>query len=253
MGINRLKVDCRNCGLYRLCLLPQGLNASDRERLESIVECRVSIRRGESLYSAGDRLRSIYAIRSGSVKTCVPAPDGRQQISGFHLPGEILGLEAIHAGYYYCTTEAMESTSVCEIPYVRYEELARRLPTLHERLLKIMSNEIGYAQILLMPGHKRSARAQLAIFLLNLSNRLRQQGFSDSVYHLRMSRGDLANYLGVSMETLCRLFARLQEEGILRIQRRRVHLLDLPALRNIAGIPDLAGVDSHQIRQCANC
>lgn len=238
MGVDRLRVDCRNCGLYRLCL-PRGLNAVDRERLESIIECHATVRRGECLFGAGDEFRTIYAVRSGAVKTRVSMPNGRQQIIGFHLPGELLGLEAINSGHHNCTAEAMERTGVCEIPYDRFERLSRRLPTLQSQLLRIMSREIGYARSMSMLLNKKSARAQLVMFLLNLSSRLRQRGFSDRVYQLSMSRRDLANYLGVSVETVCRLFARLQMEGILRIQRRSVELLDLPAMRNIAGMPDL--------------
>jgi CRP/FNR family transcriptional regulator len=235
MAIHRLQVDCRNCGLYRLCLA-RGLDTADRERWESIIHSHASLSRGECVYSTGDEFHSIYAVRSGAIKTSFTTPDGYSQISGFHLPGELLGLEAISDGSYRCTAQALERSDVCEIPYERFEQLARRSPGLHYRLQKIMSSEIGYARSLMMLRNKKSARAQLAVFLLNLSSRLRQRGFSDRDCGLSMSRKDLANYLGVSVETVSRLFARLQEDGILRIQRRSVHLLDLPAMRDIAGI-----------------
>jgi CRP/FNR family transcriptional regulator, anaerobic regulatory protein len=235
MAAHRLKVDCRNCGLYRLCLA-RGLGPADREQLESIILSHASLGRGECVFSAGDAFHSIYAVRSGAIKTSFPASDGHPQISGFHLPGELLGLEAISDGRYRCTAEAMERSDVCEIPYERFEQLASRAPELHTRLQQIMSSEIGYARRLTMLRHKKSTRAQLAVFLLNLSSRLQQRGFSAQICRLSMSRKDLANYLGVSVETVCRLFARLQADGILRIQKRSVHLLDLPALRNIAGL-----------------
>lgn len=221
--------------MHRLCLAGQ-LGAAERERLESIILVHSCLARGERLFSEGDRFQSIFAVRSGAIKTSFTASDGRSHISGFHVPGELLGLEAISAGIYRCTAEALERSDVCEIPYHRFEELARQSPGLHSRMHDIMSREIGYARSLMILPRKKNARTQLAVFLLNLSSRLRQRGFSEEVCRLSMSRKDLANYLGISAETLSRLFAGLQKDHILRIHRRSIHLLDLPALQDIAGL-----------------
>lgn len=239
MAGRRLQIDCQDCGLCRLCLARE-LDAADREQLASRVLVHTSLTCGECLFSAGEAFRSIYALRSGAFKTHFAAADGHSQISGFHLPGELLGLEAISGGAYHCTAEALERSAVCEIPYEAFGRLAHHSQRLHSRLHEIMSRELGYARSLMMLSHKKSARTQLALFLLNLSSRLQARGFSGQICHLSMSRKDLANHLGISVETLCRLLASLQRDRILRIQRRSVQLVDLHALRDIAGLPATA-------------
>ena len=233
---SRISVSCQNCGLFLICL-PGGLNTIDLKLLDTIIKCRRPIKRNEVLFRTGEPFQFVYAIQSGSVKTTILTEDGREQVTGFHFPGELLGLDAISPGHHSHTARSLERTRICEVPFRRFEALAQRLPKLQSQMLRIMSNQIGYIQNLSMPLRRNSTKAKLAIFLLNLSERLRQRGFSDTEYHLSMSRNDIANYLGVAVETVCRLFTLLQEEGVLWIQRRHIYFLDLPLLRNIAGLP----------------
>lgn len=241
-GFPNSSVSCRDCRLAGLCL-GEGLDAADFELLDTLLIRRPPVERGELLFRAGEPFQSFFAIRCGSVKSLVRTDQGHEQITGFHFPGELLGLEAIHTGRYGYTAKAIERTGVCEIPYASFEELADRVPRLRTQMLRIMSNEIWYARTLAMAGGNSNAKAQLAGFLLCLAKRFRQRGFSSTEFHLTMSRNDIANYLGVAAETLSRRFAWMQETGILDIDGKHIHVLDVPRLRTIAGLPvdNLAG------------
>jgi CRP/FNR family transcriptional regulator len=233
-------VDCSACGLYRLCL-PGGLDEAQCRQLERLIVRRRPIKRGECLFRRGDPFRSIFAIRSGALKTWVPVQGGAQRIVGFHFPGELLGLDAISMGRHPHAAEALEGSGVCEVPFEAFEHLAQDLAGLQRQMFRIMSNEIAQAQGRRVPLSRGSTRAQLAMFLLNISARLRQRGFLDTEYHLSMSRTDIANHLGVAVETVCRVFAQFQEDGVLLVHRRFIRLLDLARLRTIAGLASWAG------------
>ncbi len=224
---------CRDCGVYRLCV-PLGLNEEEMSLLDHIVKRKQIIRRGQILFRAGQALDYIYAIRSGSAKTYLTTEDGRVQITGFHVPGELLGLSAIDSKRYSCEAMALETTSVCEVSVERLEEVADRIPATHYQMLRIMSNQIcDNEQLMLLLG-KRSAEERLAAFLLGLSRRFASRNYSAIQFNLSMSRGDIGNYLGVAEETVCRVLSRLQDFGLIRVQRRQVTVLDLEALRDLA-------------------
>jgi CRP/FNR family transcriptional regulator len=226
-------ISCHSCGVYQLCV-PLGLNGPELGLLESIVKRKQVYRRGETLFSPGAPVACIYAIRSGSVKTSIPTDSGGAQVTGFHVPGELLALDAISAGRYTCEARALETTSVCEVAVERFERLAARMPALQHELIRIMSGEILQHQELLLLLGKKTAGERLAAFLLSLSQRFAKRGYSPLEFNLSMSRGDIGNYLGIAEETVSRVFSRFDEEGLIAIRRRSVTLKDPEALRLVA-------------------
>jgi len=233
VSLSGLKAACRNCSLYHLCL-PLGIDADDMEELDRIIRRRRPLRRGEYLFQPGDSFKSLYAIRSGSVKTYAPTEEGYEQVTGFHLPGELVGLDAITRECHPCAARALETTSVCEIPFERLEELGAKIPGLQRQLLRLMSKELLEDEQLMMLLGKKSAESRLAALLLGISERLRQRGFSPREFNLSMSRNDIANYLGLAVETVSRLFTRFQSDGLLTVERKHVVLLDRERLAILA-------------------
>ena len=230
--LSTVKVECRDCALFQLCL-PIGIDQAELALLDRIIKRRLPVKRGEYLYRAGDPFESIYAVKSGSFKTFSFTEDGREQVAGLHLPGELFGMDAISSGTYCCAAAALERSSVCEIPFDRLEELATGLPSLMRQLVRIMSKDIQRDKRI-MQITKNNAEGRLAAFLLSLSERFRERGFAAEEYRLGMSRIDIGNYLGLADETVSRLFTRFQEAGLLDTDRRRIRLIDIPRLRAIA-------------------
>jgi CRP/FNR family transcriptional regulator len=231
----KLKVACKDCNLFQLCL-PVGLVEPDLALLDRIIKRRRPVPRGEHLFRIGDPFATIYAVRSGSIKTYMVMEDGREQVTGFHLPGELLGLDAINIGVHPCSARALESASVCEVPFDRFEALWEQVPSLPRQMLRIMSKEILHEQGLLTQLGKKSAEERLAAFLLSLATRFRQRGFSAREFNLSMSRTDIGNYLGLVEETVSRLFTRFQEQGLTAVVRKHVRLLDEKRLGHLAGM-----------------
>ena len=229
-------ISCQNCGLYQLCL-PMGLDSADTALLDHYVKRKRMIKRGEVLYRIGEVFTYVYAIRSGSVKTYLSTDDGRLQITGFHVPGELLGLNAIDEKRYSCEAVALEATSVCEISVECFEELARQIPSVHYQMLRMMSKEIRNNQELMLLLGKKNAEERLATYLLSLSRRFAMRNYSPTQFNLSMSRGDIGNYLGIAEETVSRIFTRFHEEGIIASERRHITLNDLERLSAIAREP----------------
>ena len=226
-------IACQDCSLYQLCL-PMGLNSKDSTLLDHYVRRKRTIKRGQRLFNAGDKFAYAYAIRSGSVKTTISTDDGRQQITGFHIPGEMLGLSAIDENRHNCEAAALETTSVCEISVTCFEELARQIPTVHIQMLRIMSKEIKHNQELMLLLGRKKSEERLATYLLSLSKRFAMRNYSPTQFNLSMSRGDIGSYLGIAEETVCRTFTRFQEEGLIISLRRLIILKDIKRLRSIA-------------------
>lgn len=233
-------VSCNECSLYQLCL-PQSITGIELEKLDHIIERKKPLKRNEQLFQVGSPLEVIYVVRSGSLKTYSPTIDGQEQVTGFHLPGELLGLDAIDNGYHPCVAKALETTSVCEIPFDRLEELTQELPTLQHQLLRLMSKEIFDDQELMLLLGKKTAEARLSAFLLNISLRFKQRGFSSTEFYLSMSRNDIANYLGLAVETVSRMFTRFQEEGIIHAERKHIVINNWDTLQQLAGISQFDG------------
>ncbi|MDB5931438.1 MAG: putative transcriptional regulator, Crp/Fnr family [Polaromonas sp.] len=227
-----VKIACSNCNLRELCM-PLGLNAEELNKIDTVVEIRRRIKRGGRLYSNGDRFTSLFAIRTGFFKTCINTEDGRNQVTGFQMAGEIMGLDGIVNDHHTCDAVALEDAEVCVMPFERIEELSREVVSLQRHVHKIMSREIVREHgVMLLLGSMR-AEERLAAFLLNLVQRLHARGFSASELLLRMTREEIGSYLGLKLETVSRTFSKFVEEGIVEVKQRHVRILDTQALKLI--------------------
>jgi CRP/FNR family transcriptional regulator len=235
--LSALKTACKSCNLHDLCL-PLGLDLDDIDALDDIIKRRKPLQKGEFLFQNGNEFNAIYAVRSGSIKTYTESEQGDEQITGLYLSGELLGLDALHSHHYLCSAIALETTSLCEIPFNVLEELSKKVPTLNHQLLRIMSKEIASDQTLLMLMAQKNAEERLAAFLVNLSSRLKLRNFSETEFYLSMSRKDIGNYLGLTIETISRTFSRFQSNGLLTTQRKYVNILRLNELKAIAGLSE---------------
>jgi CRP/FNR family transcriptional regulator, anaerobic regulatory protein len=226
------KVACSSCNLRELCL-PLGLSRADLERLDSLVETRKTVLRGDTLFRSGDGFDALYAVRTGFFKTCVASEDGREQVTGFQMAGELLGLDGISSDRHTCDSVALEDSQVCVIPYAHLENLSRDFSALQRQFHKIMSREIVRDHgVMLLLGSMR-AEERVAAFLLNLTQRLETRGFSASSLVLRMTREEIGSYLGLKLETVSRTFSKFQEDGILEVKQRQIHILDAPSLKKL--------------------
>jgi CRP/FNR family transcriptional regulator, anaerobic regulatory protein len=234
--LERFQHVCGSCSLRELCL-PAGLNAQDLSAVEQIVQRRAPVPRGAFLYRAGSPLHSLYAVRAGFMKSSVLHEDGREQIAGFHMTGDLIGMDGISAGRHVCDVVALEDSDVCEISFVTLETLSREIPALQQHFHRIMSREIvrDYGVMLLL-GNMR-AEERVAAFILNLSQRFSARGYSPSEFHLRMTREEIGAYLGLKLETISRVFSKFQDEGVLDVQNKHIRILREGALRALIGSP----------------
>jgi len=229
---NALKVACSSCNLRELCL-PVGFSDGEIKRLDALVNTRRTVRRGDTLFRTGGPFTALYAVRTGFFKTRISSEDGRDQVTGFQMAGELLGLDGISAARHTCDAVALEDSQVCVIPFERLEDLSREFPDLQRQFHKIMSREIVRDHgVMLLLGSMR-AEERLAAFLLNLTERLRARGFSESALVLRMSRGEIGSFLGLKLETVSRAFSKFQDDGVLEVKQRHVRVLDASALRRL--------------------
>jgi len=231
-----IKVACSNCNLRELCM-PIGLSEQDQLRLDDLVAVRRKVKRGTHLFSNGDRFNAIYAIRTGFFKTCLATEDGRNQVTGFQMAGEIMGLDGIVNDHHSCDAVALEDAEVCVMPFDRIEEISREVAALQHHVHKIMSREIVREHgVLLLLGSMR-AEERLAAFLLNLMQRLHARGFSPSALVLRMTREEIGSYLGLKLETVSRTFSKFVEDGVLEVKQRHVRILDVDSLERLVNHP----------------
>lgn len=237
IDMKAFQVACRVCSMRELCL-PIGLDHRELNELDELIRHRPALRRGDRLFEVGQPLTSLFAVRSGSVKNYVPTENGEEKVMGFSLPGELVGLEAVSEDRHRCTAVALETTSVCEIPYDRLDEIAGQIPTLRRQLFRLMSRELSrdQEQLLLLGGG--SAEQRLAAFLMGMSQRFSERGFSAREFNLSMARQDIAGYLGMAVETVSRLLTRFSEEGLVKVQRKHIELLDLERLKTLASGPE---------------
>jgi CRP/FNR family transcriptional regulator len=232
LKLETFKVACSSCNLRELCL-PVGLSQPDLEQLDSMVSVRRTVPRGETLFRTGDAFQSLYAVRTGFFKTCVSSEDGRDQVTGFQMAGELLGLDGISNDRHSCDAVALEDSQVCVIPYAQLEELSRDFSELQRQFHKIMSREIVRDHgVMLLLGSMR-AEERLAAFLLNLTQRLQARGFSGSALVLRMTREEIGSYLGLKLETVSRTFSKFQDDGMLEVKQRQIKIVDPEALRKL--------------------
>jgi len=226
------KVACSSCNLRELCL-PVGVSNAQMQRLDEAVASRRAVARGEALFRSGEAFSSLFAVRTGFFKTCVSSEDGRDQVTGFQMAGELLGLDGIGTDRHTCDAVALEDSQVCVIPYHQLEDLSRELPDLQRHFHKIMSREIVRDHgVMLLLGSMR-AEERLAAFLLNLTQRLRMRGFSGSSLILRMTREEIGSYLGLKLETVSRAFSHFQEAGLLTVKQRHIEVLNADGLQSL--------------------
>jgi len=225
-----IKTACSNCNLRELCL-PFGLTLEELERLDDLISTRRRIKRGDHLYRAGAPFDSIFAIRSGFFKTDVLLEDGRDQVTGFQMAGELLGLDGISTEFHTCNAIALEDSEICSIPFSRLEGLSREIHNLQHHFHKVMSREIVRDHGVMMLLGTMRAEERLAAFLLNLSQRFTARGFSHAEFYLRMTREEIGSYLGLKLETVSRAFSRFQEEGYIAVQQKHIRILDVNGLK----------------------
>lgn len=228
------QVHCKTCSLSGLCL-PVSLNLKEMDRLDDIIEKSRPLKKGEHLFNQGDEFQAIYAIRAGSVKSYTITNEGEEQITGFYFPGELIGLSGLDEGVYPVSTKILETTTVCQVPFDRLDELTGQLPGLRRQVMRTMSKEIRDDQQMMTLLSKKNAEERIATFLVKLSQRFKSRGYSESRFRLSMSRNEIGNYLGLAVETVSRIFTRFQKAGYIGVEGKEVDLLDLQTLYTLAG------------------
>jgi CRP/FNR family transcriptional regulator, anaerobic regulatory protein len=234
ISLHALKTRCTNCSLRELCL-PIGLAHEALQQLDELVTNRVRLKKGDVLYRAGDSFTALYAIRTGSCKTTVLTEDGREQVSGYHMLGDVIGMDGIGTEHHGCQAVALEDSEYCVLPFDELGDLARSIAPLQRNLYQFLSREIARDHsVMLLLGSMR-AEERLAAFLLNLSQRYHERGYSSTEFVLRMTREEIGSFLGLKLETVSRLFSRFQQEGLIQVQGRSIQLLDIPTLKQLIG------------------
>ena len=232
-----IKVACSNCNMRNLCM-PIELSAEELRRVDELVTRRPIIKRGTTLFRNGEKFTSLYAIRTGFFKTSVTTEDGRDQVTGFQMAGEIMGLDGIVNDHHTCDAIAIEDAEVCVLPFERIEEISREVKALQHHVHKIMSREIVREHgVMLLLGNMR-AEERLAAFLLNLVQRLHARGFSQSDLVLRMTREEIGSYLGLTLETVSRTFSKFADDGLIAVNQRHIHIQDSDALKRMVNLQE---------------
>ena len=232
LNLAHLRVACSNCNLRELCL-PLGLSGAEMAKVEQLVATRRKIRRGDALFRAGDRFDSLYALRLGFLKSTMMSSDGREQVTGFHMAGELVGLDGIGTQKHHCDTVALEDTEVCAIPYERLEEVSSAVPVLQLHFHKVMSREIVREHGVMLLLGSMHAEERLAAFLLNLSQRFEARGYSRTEFVLRMTRAEIGSFLGLKLETVSRALSRFAQDGFIEVNQKHLRIVDQDGLRAI--------------------
>jgi CRP/FNR family transcriptional regulator len=226
-------VHCCDCRIQKLCI-PKSLNEKEMAKLDEIIERSSPTQKGESLFKTKDSLTALYAIRSGSVKSYKLSAEGAEQITAFHFSGEVLGLDAISIGHHTSFSTALETSMICKIPYNALTELAQRCPSLHKKLLRMLSCEIRNVQNIVLLHANKNSEQRLAHFIYSLSEEYALRGFSSSEFKLSMSRTDIASFLGLTVETISRLLSRFQKQGLISVTAKYVKILNMQEIINLA-------------------
>ncbi|OGT82727.1 MAG: hypothetical protein A3H91_16445 [Gammaproteobacteria bacterium RIFCSPLOWO2_02_FULL_61_13] len=232
LDFSSLRATCANCSINALCL-PHGISKADMEKLDAMVRKSKPIAKGAVLFRAGEPLDSLYLVRSGSLKVQLQTESGDEQIIGFFLPGELMGLDALGTHHHTCTAKALEISSICNLPYDELSDICSHVPALHESLMRLIGMEITAEQELLLSINQRQALGRVAAFLLALSHRFQRLHYSPREFRLTMSRYELGNYLGLTIETVSRAVSRLQQDGLIKVDRRSIRILNPEGLQEI--------------------
>lgn len=228
-----LRRGCAQCSLRQLCL-PAGIAPSELQKLDEIVKRRRPVSRGERLFRAGDRLGAVYVARDGAFKTVSTSEEGDAQVVGFHLAGELIGLDALGDGVHRCDAVALTAANVCEVPFEQLTGVAAQVPGLQQQLMRVIGQSVSRDQDHLQMLVRRQANERIALFLRGLSDRLRNLGESGTRFRLPMSREDIAHFLGLALETVSRGFTRLQDDGVIAVVGRKVGITNEAELNRLA-------------------
>ncbi len=228
-------ISCGNCRLGSICL-PLALETDDVVKLDEIVQRGRPLQKNEHLYREGDHFTSVYAVRSGAIKAYRLTGDGQEQVTGFYFPGEIIGMDGISKDQYACSAKALETSAVCEIPFNRLEELSTQVPSMQRHFFQLMSQEITSDQQLITLLSKNSAEERIASLLISISARNARRKLSRTHFRLPMSRTDIGNFLGLTVETVSRVISRFNKQGLIAVENKEVTLLDLEGLKAVANV-----------------
>ena len=229
------QVNCGNCRLNSICL-PLALESDDIKQLDNIIQRSKPLQKSQHLYREGDGFQSVYAVRSGTLKAYKTTDDGREQVTAFYFPGEILGMDGISNNTHASSARALETAAVCEIPFSSLEKLSAMMPTLQRHFFQLMSREITEDQQLITLLSKNSADERVASLMLSISARNARRKLSATQFRLPMSRVDIGNYLGLTVETVSRVFSRMQKMDILSVDNKEIKILELEGLRSMANM-----------------
>ena len=228
---SEFSIHCQSCSFSHLCL-PVSLNKTELDSLDDIIERKKPLHKHDKLVKAGDKFNSLYAVRAGSFKSFVSSKDGEEQIIGFHFPGDIIGFDALRENAHQSYTQALETAMVCELPYETLDKMAVQFPKLRHQIMSFMSAEIKQDHDLMMLLNKPTAEERLIYFLAHLSKRFEDRGFSPRQFNLSMTRNEIGNYLGLTVETISRLLTRFQKEGIIKVDGKLITIIDFEAMDN---------------------
>ena len=233
--IHDYQVNCGNCRLNSICL-PLALESDDIQQLDDIIQRSKPLQKSQHLYREGDDFQSVFAVRSGALKAYKTTDDGREQVTGFYFPGEILGMDGISNNAHASSAKALETAAVCEIPFTSLERLSAMMPNLQRHFFQLMSREITEDQQLITLLSKNSADERVASLMLSISTRNSKRKLSATQFRLPMSRVDIGNYLGLTVETVSRVFSRMQKMEILLVDNKEIQILDVDGLKKMANL-----------------
>lgn len=234
LDAERLGSECAECRLRSSCF-PEICSRADLERFNALVMSRRRVPQGRALYRSGDACTAVYLIRSGFIKTLVLHENGREQVCGFHMSGEMLGLDGIATGKHASDAVALTDADVCVVPFDRLERLSQQAHTVQRYLYRLLSQEVVRKQSMMLLLGSMRAEQRVATFLLNLSQRFTAQGMSASQFILRMTRDEIGSLLGMKLETVSRIFSRLHKAGLIDIEGKHVRIVDIDGLRAMIG------------------
>jgi CRP/FNR family transcriptional regulator len=232
-------INCQDCGFSQLCL-PFSLNNAELDQLDDIIQRKRPSHKGDHLFEAGKPLHALYAVRTGSFKTYTLTEQGEEQITGFHLPGDVIGFDAIGNQQHPSYAQALETAMVCEIPFQTLDQLLDQMPKLRQQLMRLMSQDISGDQQMMLWLNRKTAEEKLAAFLTNLAQRFGNRGFSKKEFRLTMTRGEIGNYLGLTVETISRLLGRFHKDEIIHVDGKLIVITDFTELSKIAGMGNVA-------------
>ena len=245
---SRLKASCSNCNLSELCL-PRSLTPQEFDDLEDIIKRSRPLHRGDHIFRSGDPFHSLYAVRSGTVKLYTTTDAGDDQIMGFYFPGEIMGFDAIENDRHLCSAIALETITYCAFSFTRLEDLCKKIPGLQHQIFRLMSRELSSDNELLLTLSNKNAEEKIATFLVSLSSRFNRLGYSSTEFRLAMSRQEIGNYLGLTIETVSRIFSKLQRENYIATERKIVQIKNLAALKVLcSGSPESAESEKYKVQ-----